>query len=389
VSGKSIHSIIATAVRDGANEEGGITDPPLETPPATTPPATPPGETPPAKTTTPSEQEPFTDVPEDLLTKLAPKKEEGAPAETDDERALRLAQESDEPPKEGKVWGALKAKLKEYETELATLKSQPRQMPEETLTEYENRLKEKDALISQLSLEHSEQFQMEYDAPIRQQLGRAAKILEQHAGLAPEAANALVGKAIRMPFADRNRFLAEEASELQGVLSTILLDVDERVQTRAEALQNAAATKEALKESELRTTKVSTVRAIDEHLNQAVADLVDEGNIFFSRSQEDSPRGKAWNQAVETRVQAVRQTLLKNALPEITKYVADGFAARELREELVRVNELLKQSRAENRAIQAKRPGVRGRDGQMVDSTATTGLTKQQIIQQAFTHFKP
>jgi len=282
-----------------------------------------------------------------------------SPAElSPEELALKEAMESDEPPKEGKAWGALKAKLKEYEKKFETLESEPSKLMEQ-LEQERTKREEVESRFEQVSLVDSPKFKQEYDQKIQQALMQAARLLTQHAAKEPADAQKMIDAAIRMPFADRNRFLMDEVPELHGVLSTILLTADEKIQVRSEAIKDWKATRASLDETELRTSQVRSSQAINDALATVVPNLAAEGNPFYKKTQGSSPETISRNQAVDLRVNAVKQVLLKNDTAEIAQYVADGFVGRETREALLAYRDELKKVRAELKEVTAQRPGLK------------------------------
>jgi hypothetical protein len=343
----------------------------------------------PAPAVEPVQSDDESGIPADLFQEVVEPKTPVEPALTPEEAALKKAMESDDPPKEGKAWGALKAKLKEYEKQLEELKSKPAEIPAEKLSEYEKRIAEKDELVAKLSLEHSDKFKREYDQPIIQGLSRAAQMAEVHAGKTKEEAQAVIQRAARMPFADRKRFLNDELPEVAAEISTMLLGVDERVAVRNEALQNAKATQVALQESQSHVQQVQSIRTLEANLDKAITELATAGNIFFKKSGKKDAIGEAWNQAVDLRAQAVKQALLNNKPEEITRLVAAGFAASELQKELARTNEKLAKAREELKGIAAQRPSVNGREpGKTDPKEDLKGLTVEQIVAKQFEGWK-
>lgn len=311
---------------------------------------------------TPVTEQTDSSLPEDLLNDLAPAP---APAEKKpDDDALEVEKliESDEPPKEKKAWAKTKHELKTYKDKVKELEEKlgGQKLPEETIKQYEDRLAEMDQKISQLSLVESEAFKREYDSPIHQNLGRAVQLMEQHGGKSREDAQAIIQRASRMPFADRNRFLMDEAPELAGVVNTILLTVDEKVQVRSEAIKQAQATKAALQESEKRTSQVQNIRSLEQHLGKAVEDARTAGNPFFRRSNGTTPDAQLHNQAIDLNVEAVKQIMLKGDQAEIARLVTDGYTTRRILDQYAK-------ALAENRALKAQlndtaavRPTIRG-----------------------------
>lgn len=328
-------------------------------------------------------------IPGDLLEqKSAPTPDTPQPSAEDD--VLKKAIESEAPPKDGKAWGALRAKLREYEKQLMERVEAETKAPLEQaklieeLEAERKKNREKDEQLFQVDLIRSDKFKAEYVAPIQQSAQQAQRLLQQHGGMTAEDAMKTVDKAIRLPFADRVRMLDDVAPALQGTLSTILLQVDERIQRRDEAIANARATSAALEESKMHSQKVQSVKALDENLSKAVSELATAGNIFYKKSGENTPTGDAWNRDVELRVQTVKQTLLNNNQAEITRLVAEGYAAVELKKSLDRLQAKYDKVRAELKDVAAQRPSINGRDPGVQQKNELAGLTRDQIIAKAF-----
>ena len=321
------------------------------------------GGTPPAEPGAPEPEvsEEVVGVPDDLLNEVAPTPP--PKVEPKDDEVDKLI-ESDEPPKEKKAWAKTKHELKTYKDKVRELEEKlgGQKLPEETVKEYEDRLSEMDRKVAQLSLVESESFKREYDQPILQGLGRASQLLEQHGGKSREDAQALVQRAARMSFNERNRFLMDEAPELAGVVNTILLNVDERVQVRAEAIKQSEATKAALQESQKRSSQVNAVRSLEQHLGKAVEEAALSGNFFLKKSKEDGPKAQAWNRMIDLDVEAVKQVMLKGDQAEIARLVTEGYTTRKMRDEYARVLSENKKLKAQLQDVSAVKPGMRGGD---------------------------
>jgi len=340
------------------------------------------------ETPTPPADDPLGDM-DDIWGDTAPQKSDEAPALSPDEQALKEAMESDSAPgpdddKAGKKWGALKSKISEYEKRFETMEAEPTKLMEQ-LEQERTKREAVESRFEQVSLVDSPKFQQEYNQPIQQSLSQAARLLTQHAAKDPAAAQKMIDAAIRMPFADRNRFLMDEVPELQGMLSTILLTADEKVQVRADAIKEWKATRETLKETELRTTQVRSSQTINDALTTAIPALADEGNPFYRKTNGSSPDALSRNQAVDLRVNAVKQLLLKNDTAEIARYVADGFVGRETRQALITYRDELKKVRLELKEVTAQRPGIKdsvtpphGNPGDL------QGSTVGELVQSAF-----
>ena len=328
-------------------------------------------------------------IPADLL-EAKPTQITETPQPSAEDTALKKALESEAPPKDGKAWGALKAKLREYEKQLMERVEAEAKAPLEQaklieeLEAERKKNREKDEQLFQVDLIRSDKFKAEYVAPIQQSAQQAQRLLQQHGGMTAEDAAKTIDKAVRLPFADRVRMLDDVAPALQGTLSTILLQVDERIQRRDEAIANARATSAALEESKMHSQKVQSVKALDENLSKAITELATAGNIFYKKSGENTPIGDAWNRDVELRVQTVKQTLLNNNQAEITRLVAEGYAAVELKKSLDRLQAKYDKVRAELKDVAAQRPSVNGRDPGVQQKDELAGLTRDQIIAKAF-----
>ena len=301
----------------------------------------------------------------------------------------------DEPPKDHRKWAELKAKLKQYEQELKSAKEAPKEVPEDLKAEYEKRLAEleekynaKDEEVARLDLARSERFQREYVSKLDGILGRAAGLLKQHGNFDADSARNIVKAAFKKPFAERNRYLMDEAPELHAVLSTMLLQADDQRQVIEDAIAHHQATSAALDESEKHTKTVTTVKQVEDSLAKAVQDLAVEGNRYFRKSKAQSPEADAWNSNVDLRVQTARQVLLKSDPGELARYVAEGLSARALKTAYDRLEAELAKVKEENKSIAAQRPNVSNRPASASNVNSKDGMTVEQLIAESFASWK-
>lgn len=314
----------------------------------------------------PEDQQAQSDVgiPDDLISSLTPKSIVETPPEAKPDADLEKALSSDEPPKEKVAWAKTKHEIKVEREARQAAEARIKELEAEVLSakEKDAKIAELDKVVGQISLEKSEAFKRAHDYQIQSELGRVAQILQTHGGRTKEDAERIAVNAIRKPFADRNRFLNDEAPELSGVLNNILMNVDDKVQKREAALQNWKAEQAALQESEKRSEQVRTIKTLEQHLAKALEDSVTAGNIFLIKSESDTPRSKAWNQQVELDQQAIKQILIKNDSAEIARLVTEGYTTRKLREEYRRVLDENKALKAQNKGISAIKPSVTNRE---------------------------
>jgi len=304
---------------------------------------------------------------------------------SDEDRALKVAKESDKPPdaKDQRAWGALKAQNKTYEEKIVEADAKAAKWLEELEAERKRR-EEIESRFEQVSLVDSPKFKQEYDEKIRRSLGQASRLLIQHAGIETAEAQTLIDKAIRLPFLERNRLLREEAPELEGTLSTILLQADEQILTRSEAIKNWKATNEALKETEVRNQQVRSSQVVNDALTQVIPELASEGNPFYRKTNGTSTDALSRNQAVDLRVNAIRQIVLKNDPVEMIRYVADGFVGRETRQAVLKYRDERDKARAELKEVIAQQPSVNGRFPRQLGSGELKGKTMDDLIASAF-----
>ena len=321
-------------------------------------------------------------LPDDFLDRIAPDdapKKETAESQTekpDDD--IEHALSSDEPPsadKASKTWKYLKDKNKELDEKLRKTASELEELRKrqesaadaERLAELEKRLAEKDEILAKKDLEASDYFREKHDTPIMEKYTRAVRMAMQtgefgsDAEAARKGAEAVVRKALEMPVRDRQRYLMDELPELQGPLGTLMFEIDERRATRAEELKNWKAASAAARETQTRMAQSQTVKQVEDNLGKSFDALVSEGNFYFEKSKGDSPKSKAWNDAVEERKLAVKHLLLTNKHDEVTKYVADGFTARLLRAELAQALKETKRLKAQLKDSEVVRPSVSSR----------------------------
>ena len=228
------------------------------------------------------------------------------PDDLQDARATEADTLPDEPPKDGRKWAELKAKIKDYEQRLAEAEKAPKEIPEELKAEYERKLaeveeryREKDEALARLDLARSDKFKREYISKLDGILGRASGLLKQHAGFDDDQSRKIISAAFRKPFAERNRYLMDEAPELHSILSTMMLQADEQRQVIDDALAHHQATQAALEESTIHEKTVSSVKQIEESLATAVQDLAVEGNRYYRKSKGATAEADAWNSNVD------------------------------------------------------------------------------------------
>lgn len=293
----------------------------------------------------------------------------------------------EEPPKEHKVWAELRSKLKQYEQELKAAKEAPKALPDELKTEYEKRIAEleekvnaKDDEVARLDLARSERFQREYVSKLDGILNRASGLLKQHGNFDADTAHKIVKSAFNKPFAERNRYLMDEAPELHAVLSTMLLQADDQRQVIADALEHHRATDAALQESEQHTKTVSTVKQVEDSLTKAVQELATAGNKYFRKSKGATPDADAWNSNIDLRTQTARQVMLKNNPDEVARYVTKGTIVDLLQKENARLAEKVSKLEEEKSSLVAHRPSVSGRPASVQQAANADGMTFNDLV---------
>lgn len=259
--------------------------------------------------------------------------------------------EDDEPPKDGHKWAELRNQLKEYQKKVSELEKNNTIAPEKE-KEYQDRISQLEDKLGQFSVAETTAFKEQHDVPIQQRYARAVRVLEQTGEFNREQAEKIVEKASRLKFQDRQRYLMDEAPELNGVLGNLFLDIDERVEARAEAIRNHRATHKELEEMAVRKSQVESVRSVEQHLAKSFEELEAEGNFFFKESKGQAPTSQAWNREIQDRKAAIKALMLKNDSAQIAKYVADGFTARLLREDYRKL-------RAENAALKKQNESMK------------------------------
>lgn len=285
--------------------------------------------------------------------------EETTPPEKSEEQlALEEAMSSDEPSKNGKAWGALKSRNRELEEELAKLKTS---VPVDQITKLEQKIAEQEEVISRVRLEESESFKQAHDYQIVGDLSQIARFVEQQLGKTPEEAKAITEQYRRLPMRDRNARLNDDVPEFAGMLNQMFYNVDMKIQRRADALKNAAATRLALQESETHVAQVNSIKSVEANLAKAIEELTTT-HQFYKVSKEKSALADNWNRSRDLRIQAVKQTLLNNKPEEITRLVAAGFAVPELQKEMARLQKIATDAKAELAKYKSHKPGVNNND---------------------------
>ena len=285
-----------------------------------------------------------------------------------------VAEESAPDPKSEKaneMWKNLKAKAKLAEEYKAQLEARSETSSEELdklradlEAERVARQEEQarfDDEYGKIDITRQRSFKREHDDKLNQSLHWMTNVLMKREGMEKDSAEAVVRKAFSIgDYQQRAAYLMDEAPSTQALLDNELMKADALRERRADAIQNWRATQEQLKEVDARLAAASTNQNVKQTLDATVEELRNSGNYYYNPTKGTSPGSLDWNRNLDTRITAVHQILLKQDPTEIARYVADGFTARLIREDLIKTEAALKAEKAKTAKFKALKPSVDG-----------------------------
>ena len=282
----------------------------------------------------------------------------GVPSEILDPKGAEDVDEGEPPeikdsPKAKNSWQKIKQEKKELQAKLeaaqrdleAAKGAKPPEM--EQFIAMQRKLQEAEDRIGKLDITQSAAFKQKYDAPLDLCKRKAMGVLLRF-GVEKEAAETLA-KQVLDPKLDARaleQLVADQPIAVQGALFTVATEYQQAVEARDAAITDWKNEKAALQANETIEKDVKLAQNVEAETQSATQKALEAGNWLYA----EVPGNKAWNDAVNERVKAVKAIMRGSSREDIARWVVEGVTAKQTRDLFLRArsefNELKKQFEA-------------------------------------------
>jgi len=323
-------------------------------------------------------------VPTDVL----PKPAAPAPAVVDDSEDPMPEEVERGGAKAKNAWTKTKAekrelrnKVKELETQLAA-RGEPQKPPEmQKLLDMQTQIAQYEQQLGELDLTRTKGFKARFDIPLERVDARIGAML-QRSGLQPADVKALSERLVATSVDEAQGLVSDLPVAVQGAVYTALMEREQLVSDRGEALKNWRDTRAAIEQTAAVDEDIQLARNIDKDTSAAVQKAVEAGNWMYNST---GGKVKEWDEAVQARTQAVRGILRSAPQEDLVRWVVEGVTAPPLRALYLKEKARADGLAAELAQRQNLRPGVRGGAPAAVSTPAPepgTGLDPKEFVDQ-------
>lgn len=247
-----------------------------------------------------------------------------------------------------------------------TLKPEFSQSKEEIQT-LKQELQQTQDKLARYNLMDDPRFAKKYQAKLGKVENEAKRILKDFG-----ADDALLGELTRLSPKQRHDLLMSKAPETQYMLEPLLIQHDQIRQEQGAELDDWKNTMSRLQTEQVTETEVK-VRAIKEALHSSVVrDLEDEGHPILKQV----PGNEAWNRAVSSLKQQMRETLEVNDPKQQTKLLHQGIIAPVYYSMMLKATARANDLQRQLEILGGVRPGVDSRGSGSPDPVGQKAIEK-------------